>query len=50
MKLCVERWVEPHVDTSSWEYFDLSCKSRDETKDKARGIRQTYARWPVNGV
>jgi isocitrate dehydrogenase len=34
MKLCVERWVEPHVDTSAWEYFDLSCKARDETKDK----------------
>lgn len=30
-----EQWVEPFIDTSKWEYFDLSCKSRDETNDKA---------------
>ena len=27
--------MEPFIDTSKWEYFDLSCKSRDETNDKA---------------
>merc|ERR1719401_1794873 len=34
MKLVCEKWVDPFVDTSKWEYFDLSCKSRDETDDK----------------
>ena len=30
----MERWVSPYVDTSSWERFDLSCRSRDDTEDK----------------
>lgn len=34
MELITEQWVEPYFDTSKWEYFDLSCKSRDQTKDK----------------
>lgn len=34
MKIIREQWVEPFIDTSKWEYFDLSCKSRDETNDK----------------
>eukprot|EP00913_Durusdinium_trenchii_P009554 g8977.t1 len=34
MKLIREQWVEPFIDTSKWEYFDLSCKSRDDTNDK----------------
>jgi len=34
MKIIREQWVEPFIDTSKWEYFDLSCKSRDETDDK----------------
>lgn len=34
MKLIRERWVEPFIDTGAWEHFDLSCKSRDDTKDK----------------
>lgn len=33
-KLLVEKWIKPYFDTSKWEYFDLSCKSRDETNDK----------------
>lgn len=33
--LSKEQWVEPFIDTSKWEYYDLSCKSRDETDDKA---------------
>ena len=32
--LMVKQWVEPYIDTSKWLYFDLSCKSRDETNDK----------------
>jgi len=34
MKLVCEKWVDPFVDTSKWDHFDLSCKSRDATKDK----------------
>jgi isocitrate dehydrogenase len=34
MKLICEKWVDPWIDTSKWERFDLSCKSRDDTQDK----------------
>mmetsp|Transcript_61769 Transcript_61769/g.157000 ORF Transcript_61769/g.157000 Transcript_61769/m.157000 type:complete len:521 (-) Transcript_61769:419-1981(-) len=34
MKIIQEAWVTPFIDTSKWEYFDLSCKSRDDTDDK----------------
>lgn len=34
MKLIMEKWITPNVDTSKWEYYDLSCKSRDDTEDK----------------
>jgi len=34
MELIMERWVQPFVDTSKWEMYDLSCKSRDETSDQ----------------
>lgn len=33
MQLVLDRWVQPHIDTSRWEFFDLSCKSRDDTLD-----------------
>lgn len=33
-QLMIEQWVEPHLDISSWEIFDLSCKSRDDSKDQ----------------
>lgn len=33
-KLLVEKWIQPYFDTSKWEYFDLSCKSRDKTNDQ----------------
>lgn len=32
--LMMKHWIEPHVDTSAWEYYDLSCKCRDETGDQ----------------
>jgi len=32
--LIVKDWIEPYFDTSSWEVFDLSCKSRDATNDQ----------------
>jgi len=34
MELIMAKWVTPHVDTSAWEYYDLSCKSRDDTEDQ----------------
>ena len=34
MQLIEDRWIAPFLDTSSWEYFDLSCKARDDTEDQ----------------
>lgn len=34
MNIIVDQWVKPYFDTSKWEYFDLSCKSRDQTNDQ----------------
>jgi len=34
MEIIMAKWVEPHIDTSAWEFYDLSCKSRDDTEDK----------------
>lgn len=34
MNIIVDQWVKPYFDTSKWEYYDLSCKSRDETNDQ----------------
>jgi isocitrate dehydrogenase len=34
MQVVMDRCVDPFVDTSSWEFFDLSCVSRDGTEDK----------------
>ena len=34
MQLILDQWLKPHMDTSSWEFFDLSCKARDDTEDK----------------
>lgn len=33
MELVMDRLVAPHIDTSAWEHFDLSCKNRDDTED-----------------
>jgi isocitrate dehydrogenase len=34
MNLILEQWIKPNVDTSNWEFYDLSCKSRDDTEDR----------------
>eukprot|EP00457_Paulinella_chromatophora_P005146 gb/GEZN01005160.1/.p1 GENE.gb/GEZN01005160.1/~~gb/GEZN01005160.1/.p1 ORF type:complete len:590 (-),score=81.02 gb/GEZN01005160.1/:39-1808(-) len=34
MQLILAQWIKPHVDTTKWEFFDLSCKARDESEDK----------------
>ena len=33
-ELIVDQWIKPYFDTENWEYFDLSCKARDETNDQ----------------
>lgn len=33
-QLILDNWIEPHLDTSKWEFFDLSCVNRDATEDK----------------
>ena len=32
-QLLLSKWIEPHFDMSSWETYNLSCKSRDDTND-----------------
>merc|ERR1719454_898411 len=32
--LMMDQWVAPDIDTKNWEYYDLSCKARDDTEDK----------------
>jgi isocitrate dehydrogenase len=34
MKMIREKWIAPYLDTKAWQHFDLSCKSRDATKDQ----------------
>ncbi|NDF11463.1 MAG: hypothetical protein EB060_01425 [Proteobacteria bacterium] len=34
MELILQKWIEPNVDTSAWQRFDLSCKNRDKTNDQ----------------
>ena len=34
MQLVLDKLITPHVDTSAWEFYDLSCKSRDDTEDQ----------------
>lgn len=35
-QLMLDKWIEPHLDTAAWRYFDLSCVNRDDTLDKVR--------------
>jgi isocitrate dehydrogenase len=34
MELILKHWIEPNLDISDWQFFDLSCKNRDVTQDK----------------
>lgn len=34
MKMILSAWIEPYLDTRNWQFFDLSCKSRDDSGDK----------------
>lgn len=33
-ELMLEKWITPHISTKNWQYFDLSAKNRDVTKDQ----------------
>lgn len=34
MDLILAKWINPYIDTSAWEFYDLSCNGRDKTDDK----------------
>ena len=34
MNLFLDKCIYPYINTSNWEFFDLSCKNRDNTNDK----------------
>lgn len=34
MGLIMDKWIQPNIDISNWEYFDLSCRNRDKTQDQ----------------
>lgn len=34
MDLVMDKLVRPFIDTTNWEFYDLSCKSRDNTNDQ----------------
>uniref|UniRef100_A0A7S2RKP2 EF-hand domain-containing protein n=1 Tax=Rhizochromulina marina TaxID=1034831 RepID=A0A7S2RKP2_9STRA len=34
MTLVLDKWIKPHVDINAWEFYDLSCRSRDDTEDQ----------------
>lgn len=34
MDLILKKWIEPNIDTSQWQFFDLSCRHRDATQDQ----------------
>ncbi len=33
-ELYLNKWIRPYVDTSKWEFFDLSCVARDKSNDE----------------
>lgn len=35
MKMVLDKWINPYLNTSKWQFFDLSCARRDQTGDQA---------------
>jgi len=33
-ELYLNEWVRPYLDISAWEFYDMSCSSRDRTNDE----------------
>jgi len=34
MNIILDEWIRPNIDISGWEFYDLSCISRDDTEDQ----------------
>lgn len=34
MQLILDKWIDPHFSTQNWEFYDLSCKARDDSEDQ----------------
>lgn len=32
--LMLDKWIRPFADITAWEFYDMSCKVRDQTNDK----------------
>jgi len=39
MELIMKKWVEPSIDTSKWEYYDLSCKAPQRLDSSSLRLR-----------
>ena len=35
----MKKWVEPSIDTSKWEYYDLSCKAPQRLDSSSLRLR-----------
>ena len=33
-QLYLDNWIKPYMEISNWEFYDLSCKNRDNTNDQ----------------
>jgi isocitrate dehydrogenase len=33
-ELYLDNWIRPYMDISNWKFYDLSCKSRDNSNDQ----------------
>lgn len=47
MKLILDQWIRPHLDISDWQFYDLSCISRDATNDKV-GSDESFEAQNIN--
>jgi isocitrate dehydrogenase len=43
MEMILDKWIKPNIDISQWQFFNLSCKSRDTTQDKV--LADCYRSW-----
>lgn len=34
MELILDKCIKPHIDIRNWDFYDLSCISRDNTEDQ----------------
>ena len=47
MQLVLDKIISPHVDTTQWEFYDLSCVSRDNTEDKVKQGAEVVVKKPL---